>query len=526
LPHAGRWYSLHPDERQIFASVISVNFFEGDFNPNFYNYPSLFIYATYIVHLLAGAIGLFAPPGNELWPFLREVLFSGRVLTAVLGAATAPLVFLTARNLLRGSQTLVPVLFAGSLMALAPGHVQHSHFATVDVPATFFVALSLWLSTRALVAGNSSSARDLILAALAAGLAAATKYNTGVVFVAPLCATLLLTRPTPVSNSDTETAGSRMSLLKTVPQLIGAAALGFLIGCPGAVLYFHDFWNLGFAYELFVHPRQGSGEIFQQTGNGWLYHLTFNLPFVLTTPLLIVALIGIYWTVRNKLRLVAPLLIFAAFYFLSLGFSQVRFMRYVLPLVPLLCVFAAVAAEQLLRFRPAAARVSLAGVTLLAAIGASNVLVPLAKTDPRDAAARWMQASSGTNEQVTTIGLANNPWFWTPPFSPMDAAPGSPPNVLPQSLVANPRYNLIVVGSDATALTAAQPNYVALNEFEWRDQVRLNNPQYVEFLATLERDYKLAQTFKTAIPLALPGRDFVAYDYLYTNPEVRIYQRK
>jgi hypothetical protein len=58
LPSPERWYSYHPDERQIVASVLSLDFFSGDFNPNFFNYPSLFIYLAYIAHFLASGFGL------------------------------------------------------------------------------------------------------------------------------------------------------------------------------------------------------------------------------------------------------------------------------------------------------------------------------------------------------------------------------------------------------------------------------------------------------------------------------------
>jgi 4-amino-4-deoxy-L-arabinose transferase-like glycosyltransferase len=81
-----------------------------------------------------------------MWAFAHDVILSARFVCALLGAATIPIVYLTAREI--GSTRMAIV--AATLMALLPGHVQHSHFATVDVPATFFVALSLWLAVRAL----------------------------------------------------------------------------------------------------------------------------------------------------------------------------------------------------------------------------------------------------------------------------------------------------------------------------------------------------------------------------------------
>ena len=37
LPSSAHWYSYHPDEYQMFSAVMSLNFFNGDFNPDFSN---------------------------------------------------------------------------------------------------------------------------------------------------------------------------------------------------------------------------------------------------------------------------------------------------------------------------------------------------------------------------------------------------------------------------------------------------------------------------------------------------------
>ena len=57
-----------------------------------------------------------------------------------------------------------------------PLHAQHSHWLTVDVPATFWGTLSLLWSAR-LATGDPKPLRAALLAGLFAGLAAATKYN-------------------------------------------------------------------------------------------------------------------------------------------------------------------------------------------------------------------------------------------------------------------------------------------------------------------------------------------------------------
>ena len=167
LPNAGRYYSYHPDEsvNQIVGAVVHL--LQGDFNPHFFNYPSLSIYATWVIYQLLAVLGLTTNvvDANYPWPIIRDIIFAGRLFSVACGAATAALTWGIARQLGLHRGALV----AGVLAALLPGLVQHGHYATVDIPATFFVALCVWLALRA------RTAKAILLAALVAGLAAGTK---------------------------------------------------------------------------------------------------------------------------------------------------------------------------------------------------------------------------------------------------------------------------------------------------------------------------------------------------------------
>ena len=261
LPNAQRFYSYHPDESvgQIVGAVVHL--LQGDFNPHFFNYPSLSIYATWIIYQFLAVFGLTTniPDAPGGWPLIRDIIFAGRLFSVATGAATATLTWAIARQL--GLQR--GAIVAGVTVALLPGLVQHSHYATVDVPATFFVALCVWLSLRA------QTGKAILVAALVAGLAAGTKYNAGLVALVPMACAGLLPQ-----------LKNRWALIALTPIV---ALLGFVVSTPYALIAPAEFWgdskNNGFAYELLVHPRLGSGDIFQNTGNGWWYHLTFNLPF-------------------------------------------------------------------------------------------------------------------------------------------------------------------------------------------------------------------------------------------------------
>ena len=486
LPNAERFYSYHPDESvgQIVGAVVHL--LQGDFNPHFFNYPSLSVYATWLVYQFLALFGLTTnvadAPGG--WPIIRDIIFAGRLFSVATGAATSALTYGIARQLglRRGA------IAAGILVALLPGLVQHSHYATVDVPATFFVALCVWLSLRA------RTAKALIGAALVAGLAAGTKYNAGLVVVVPMACALWLPE-----------LKNRWGLIVLAPII---AALGFLVSTPYALISPAEFWGnpseqvqTGISFELLTHPRIGSGDIFQGTGNGWWYHLTFNLPFVMTAPLGVAGVVG--FTVAARERRFWPILIFVGLFFLSLGFSQVRFMRYLFPIAPLLCVTAVWAASRL-----PSPQLWGAALALMVVAATPGILWPFVSVDSRD---RLAIVSRQWRGQVV-LGLAHKPWFYTPPFQPVGS------NVLVPGTV--------VTGFDVEKMRAAKAPLFAISEFEYREQLRLHpDGEVAAFLKDVQFFYGKNYFYGRTHALALPGREFVPQDYLYNSPETRLYTR-
>lgn len=516
LPDSLHWYSYHPDEYQIFSSVANLDFFNGKFNPHFFNYPSLFIYLVYIAHLLLSGFGIFTLNANDpnfIWQWPQQVLLTARWLSALFGAGTAVLVFAIIKSW-RPKLPITYAIFGGMLMAFVPGHVQHSHFATVDVAATFFVALSLWLAIY--IQDSPHPARTFLWSCFVAGLAAATKYNAGLVILAPLCVLFL-------------EEGLRPRLKVLLPALVGMIFLGFVIGCPYSVLNFREFWgdgqNTGVAYELLVHPRQGQGDVFATTGNGWIYHLTTNLPFVLTWPLLILCLLGIWRICATKeiSKQRWPLLIFTGIFFLSLGFSQVRFMRYVLPIIPPLIVLAVFGARWIKVLLGKKLSIAICGLVFaISLLGSLNIISNFAGSDTRTLAAEILKE---VVHKQTSVGIIDVPRFWSPPLVPQDIIFGS--NLTLNDIEKTDpeqRFHFELIGFDAEKLRQQKPQWFVMSEFEWRDEARLRPQEFGRFMKELNNEYRLEKTYKHHPWLALPGRNFVPHDFLYTNPEIRIYQ--
>jgi hypothetical protein len=157
-------------------------------------------------------------------------------------------------------------------------------------------------------------------------------------------------------------------------------------------------------------------------------------------------------------------------------------MRYVLPLAPALCVFAALLVlfveARLTAFYARLATALASALCLLALLGTIDVVRPFARTDARDAAAAWMK----NNAASATVALASDrPWFWSVPLSPQDAPPGSSISIaeaLAQSTIFGATSSLSTLAFSSETLSRDKPQYVVMSELEWRDKERLSDPNY------------------------------------------------
>src|SRR5262245_16859784 len=151
----------HPDEPRIVERA--VRFHQGDLNPRFFNWPSLYMY------VMAGVYGLVfgASSGGVAGAFARDpALFYlvGRLVTAGFGLVTSVVLYFTGR-LAYGP---VVGILAAALLAVDLLHVRDSHWVTTDVPLTFLVALATLYALRYWRRGRRL---DAGAAGLVAGLA-------------------------------------------------------------------------------------------------------------------------------------------------------------------------------------------------------------------------------------------------------------------------------------------------------------------------------------------------------------------
>ncbi|MBM3495264.1 MAG: hypothetical protein FJX72_13225, partial [Armatimonadetes bacterium] len=407
LPNADRMCSFHPDEGvNLVNGVLDRGALRPHLDIGFYNYGSLYFLLWQAAAAINSGYGLIALPPSmgpnvPLTDSLASITMVGRVLSVVMASGTVWLVCLLARETWGFRSGVV----AGALQAVAPLATIHSRFATVDSTATFMVVATLWLSLRLLRRKAVALAAG---AGLLAGLAGATRYNTVVVVVAALAAVALRTANDPRSGP---TARVRLGLV-----VLGACLVGFLIGCPGALLN----WTK-FSSDLMFEARKsatGMGLLFAQTGNGWVFHWRSSLWHSAGWPLLVVGSAAALLALRRRRPEDIVILAFVAVYYGLMGAAQVRFMRYMLPVLPAL--FAWVPSVWPTEW-PAGARqralaagwVTACGAAFAFALGTS---VAFGRTmtgpDARDTALAHLRR---TLPPATAIGFATTPWYWSPP---------------------------------------------------------------------------------------------------------------
>lgn len=321
LPQA----NTRPDEETI--ASVAVRMFQSGPHPHFFRYPTLFMYLMTALYRLdfaaAWILGRFGSAADFMAKQSGDaghLFLLDRITAAALGTATVPLTFVGARRLFGRHVAMI----AAALLAVSFLHVRDSHFGVTDVPATFMVMLAF----AAIVSGplDPGHRGRIVVAALLCGLAAATKYNAGLIAV-PLLLKLL---------TDNRHAERRAYTMVLVLLAIAAVGAGFLIGTPYAWIDFRHFRREFLAEG--EHLRSGH---VANLGLGWVHHLRFSLWYGVGPAVLVAAIAGMLGAAATDAGTAVALVSFPLAYYGVMGAGRTVFMRYMLPIVPFVCVSAA-----------------------------------------------------------------------------------------------------------------------------------------------------------------------------------------
>jgi len=377
-------YLFHPDERQVLLVVDSLSFpwppdwrallsAKSPWNPGFFAYGSLPIY---LLRICASTVGLV----DMNYATLNLSYVVGRVLSALFDVGTVFLLYLLGRKLFDAAIALLGALFA----ALAVLHIQLSHFYTVDTVLTFWVVLAVLL---AVSLSRRPTWRRGLWVGVAWGAALATKVSALPLLLPVVVAWFLgavrALRPDadgptphvrPFSSPLDEPRGwespirrSRHPALTVLGRTAGGAAVtglvafvAFIVFQPYALLdpvtFVGDVIHEAFmaqGIQDIPYTRQFIGTL------PYLYPLQQMILWSLGLPLGLAGCAGALATLGRGVRDVwrgswlraadtwIPIS-WVLLYFGLTGRFHAKFLRYMLPIIPFLCLWAAWALVRLM----------------------------------------------------------------------------------------------------------------------------------------------------------------------------------
>lgn len=398
LPYLG----ARPDESEIVGRALRL--LTGDLDPHFFHYPSLYFYM--IGSVFAAWAGGAAVAGHPLLDTLRTAAVDpstffllARVVTALTGVAGVAALYALGRAFGGTAVGLAAALF----LSVAPLHARDSHFATTDVPLALFLTLAMLFVLRGYRRGRW---QDFAAAGAFAGLSLSTKYVGLLVPGAAAVAYLLRLAHAGVEWRSAQTA--RLVLQDPAPwAFAGAMLVAFGATSPYALLDWSLFTSQ-FAFQL-GHLSGGQG---LDLGIGGWYHLRHTLPLGVGWPVFALGAIGVGLALRENWRETVVVLSFPLLFYASTFTSRTLFLRYMMPLLPFVCLFAAKAVAAALARRSQTWRVAAWSVlVLLLLLPLSRVVATdrlLGRTDSRLLAADWLVADAG--DQAKTVYQSGERW--------------------------------------------------------------------------------------------------------------------
>jgi hypothetical protein len=322
-------YSYNSDEAQHFVPK-AVQFLSGDWNPHYFLNPPGYSYLLAIVlELWFGSVDAVVR-AFTLNP--TEVFVISRGLCALLGTLSVWLLYGAGVRLFERTG---PALLGAAIYGTAFLPNFYSHLALNDVPTLCFVCLALYG-----VAGvwRHGRGRDFMLAGLAVGLAAATKYTGGWVLLLLLIAAARTATGLAGPVADGERPWDRALLLTFAALLV--ALVAYSLGNPYWFLDFHDFIQGVSAQASATSGASEPAKLGTAPGGGILYYLwTFSWGLGLGPTVAALGGVGLL-VLRRRGWLLALLVPGQVAFIIFIGLQERYFGRWLMPVFPTVALLA------------------------------------------------------------------------------------------------------------------------------------------------------------------------------------------
>lgn len=394
-----------PDEPIFMIKAVEL-LSDGTLNPKWFGHPgTTTIYLIALTDALVVGWARLTGAAPDTQHFIRaafadpSLLFiPARAIMALVGVSVVALTFAVACRLHGRAAGLI----AAAFLAVNALHIAWSQVVRTDIHASLFMLLSLWF---AIGAAKHGRLRDFAVASLFVGFAMATKWPAAVGFAAVCGALALRVRTAP---------SERPQFARTLALALGALLAGLFIGSP----YIFIDWQTVLAN---VGGEVKSGHL-AQNGGGLLHNLDWYVggPLVQSMGWLGVGLAAIGAGIAGARDPVARATIVpVALLFLILISSQsIIYARWLLPVLPLLCIFAAypvtTIAEMLTRRHRPVLVAAIAALALTPAVAGAVAQGRERANDTRGQAARWAAAHIPAGSTVLIehleFALRGEPW--------------------------------------------------------------------------------------------------------------------
>jgi dolichyl-phosphate-mannose-protein mannosyltransferase len=392
-------YLYHADEPVPVASALRI-LHTGNLDPGSFIWPSLLVYLNAVAYLgffLFGFLrGSFSSPADL--PYLDiegiaigkaplpELILLSRILSAIFGVASILFVYLICREM-KGSK---PVgWLAASLLAIEPTSVKNSQLIRPDIIATGFALAAFYFAFEIL---TEPSVRNYILAGVCAGLSASTKYPLAIVCIPILAAHISMYR--------------RRALLQNQIYISALASiLAFSLTTPFAILHLAQFMGDGILRDVNVY-RPVISLAANSSAAWYLSFLWSNLMWAFPFGLIELLLLLVH---RDTKGFMVASFLFP--YLVLINSFAVHFDNTILPVVPFLCVLAALFVSQLydlvLRWQAGQRRWMTTCFSALAILLAfplfrttTTSIQGISVLDGRETARRWIEANLPAGSRI------------------------------------------------------------------------------------------------------------------------------
>lgn len=352
-------YHLHPDERAIVLYTLPLQFppslfelfsIESTWNPHFFAYGS---FPLYLLKIISSYTTFIDPQFAEY----SKIQIIGRIISALFDTGTIFLVFLIGRQLFSKKIGVIAALFY--TLSVLP--IQLSHFFTVDTILTFFILATLLALLRFY---ENPTIKKAISIGILFAFALATKISASVLIVSVGIA--LFTDILLIITNNTK----KILWINIAPQFAKHIFLYITIIClstigtyvilqPYTIIDFEEFLKQTLAQQQMTKDAFTFPYTLQYVGKiSYVYELQqiflFGLGPIIATLAFIGSIIFTYISFKNihdkKNGKELIITVFFWSYFLIVGSFAIGFMRYMLPVYPLLCIFAAIATKTIFHF--------------------------------------------------------------------------------------------------------------------------------------------------------------------------------